>query len=232
MAGGTKRRKFATKRKTRRTTRKRKTSRYAGIPRPRLTASGMPPNYPVNMKYACQFVVTVPAYGVPVAKQFRLNSLYSPEMSGGHQPYFYDQLKVLYDYYKVLSCTATINIFTPVALIASIRPDDNTTVPSNLTLEMERPSCPVVLFSSVGERLQYRKNYDIAKVLKMSRKEYIEDEQLKVPVGQSPGADYPAILNILMANPDIGDTNVAYCYLTVVLQYQAVMLDITVQSQS
>lgn len=61
----------------------------------------IPDRYICKMKYATS-VTTAAANGQYV---FRLNSLFDPDFSGvGHQPYGFDNLALLYNRYRVVSC--------------------------------------------------------------------------------------------------------------------------------
>lgn len=212
---------------------KKKYTRRIKFARPLTTSSGLPPNYPMRMKYAEQLVLTTGVAGVPTLYQFNLNSIFDPNRTGaGHQPYFRDQMAQFYDYYKVRSCLVKIVIQTleNQNMIVSIRPDDNVTLVSNLTLEMERPGCAVILHSQIAKPMVFKKRYYIHNILKMSKKEYLEDETLKTAFTANP--TLPAVLNILAANSDTTSL-IGYQYaLTIVLEYDLMCQDITVQAQS
>lgn len=203
--------------------------------RPLTSSSGLPSNYPIRMRYADVLNITVPAYGVAKLWQFDLNSIYFPDRTSGasgHQPYFRDQMAQFYDYYKVRSCLFK---FVCTGLenrhyIISCRPDDNTTAVSNLTLEMERPGATNILFTEVAKPTKFTRRYDIARILKISKKEYLEDDGLKTAQGSSPAQ--PAILNLLIANSDINDGTSSTIALYFVMEFDLMLHDLTVQSQS
>lgn len=203
------------------------------IPRPKISGSGLPPNYPMFMKYSDRYTLTVPALGVPICHQLNLNSLYDPDRTGvGHQPYFRDQMVNFYDNYKVISCTVKIVLQTYGSdnFIMSVRPDDNTTVVSNLSLEMERPQAPTILFSTVARPTVFKKTYYIHKILKMSKKEYLDDIGLDTPQGSNPAL--PAVLNICVASADTTAVLTTTAFMTFVMTFNVLQKDLTVQAQS
>lgn len=212
---------------------KRKFYRKSRFARPLTSTSGLPGNYPMRMRYADVLNITVPAYGVPVLHQFNLNSIYDPDRTGaGHQPYFRDQMAQFYDFYKVRSCNFKF-VLTTIEnrhYVVSVRPDDNVTIVSNLTLEMERPGATNILFTEVAKPTKFSKRYDIASILKSKRKEYLEDDTYKTGIGSNPVI--PTVLNILIANVDASDSSTSVVALTFVMEFDLMLQDITVQAQS
>lgn len=225
-----------------RTSKKKRTNRKRGykkrgimsIPRPNVSSSGLPPNYPMKMKYSDTLNLTLPSYPLNITQQYNLNSIYDPNRTGiGHQPYFRDQMAQFYDFYKVLACkvtvtTTSLNSYTNIVF----RADDNTTVVSNFTLEQERPGATKCLVSCPPTRpVKYNKTFSIPKVLKISSKEYKEDDAYKVAQGSNPSAAYPAVLNILFEQADhLGSPETIL--FNIVLEYDVMLMDLTVQSQS
>lgn len=62
--------------------------------------------------------------GTTFDKRFNMNSIFSPEYSGGHQPLGRDQYAVLYNRYRVWSCSARISCIS----------QGSVTVPESVTL--------------------------------------------------------------------------------------------------
>lgn len=57
---------------------------------------------------------TVVASGYPTIHKFRLNSLFDPDLSGtGHQPRWFDQLKLMYESYRVTGVKVSVNFNDP-----------------------------------------------------------------------------------------------------------------------
>jgi hypothetical protein len=62
------------------------------------------------MRYNSQLSLTAPSAALITNYQFRLNSLYDPDLtSTGHQPMGYDQLTALYNQWVVTSCRVVLN---------------------------------------------------------------------------------------------------------------------------
>lgn len=88
---------------------------------------GIPLISKARLRYAETFSVNQPA---PYHQQFRLNSLFDPDFTGGgHQPLQFDQYHQWYKSYLVTDCTATIMITQtnttdfPVLLTYAVRND-------------------------------------------------------------------------------------------------------------
>lgn len=60
----------------------------------------------MSLPYVAQFALGTPnLVSTPSVSQFRLNSLYDPDFTGGgHQPYQYDQVQAMYGFYLVHKC--------------------------------------------------------------------------------------------------------------------------------
>lgn len=94
---------------------------------------GIPLVARTNLRYAQTFVVDQAA---PYQQQFRLNSLFDPDFTGGgHQPLQYDQYGAWYNHYLVTDCTTTIMITQtnskdfPVVLTYAVK--TNSTITAN-----------------------------------------------------------------------------------------------------
>lgn len=72
------------------------------------TDYGFPDRLRTKLHY-CDVVQLTASAGSPGIWQFRLNSLYDPDLTGvGHQPQWYDQLSAVYQYYQVLGAKITV----------------------------------------------------------------------------------------------------------------------------
>lgn len=75
-----------------------------------------PREFLVKMHYGHWTGLTVPGGGVAGGINFRLNSLFDPDLSGvGHQVYQYDQLTALYNKSIVLACKVELRWSNPSA---------------------------------------------------------------------------------------------------------------------
>lgn len=62
----------------------------------------------VKMHYQGSSSVTNPLTDSPCEIAFNANSVYAPQLSGGHQPRFHDQLALIYGRYRVNKCRLTV----------------------------------------------------------------------------------------------------------------------------
>jgi len=92
-----------------------------------------------------------------VLQQFRANSLYDPDFTGGgHQPYGYDTLESIYNHYEVLSSCITVtgvpssinsaNAYMTLGVLIS----DDSTVTSNIDTIREQSNGKFVLLGGDG----------------------------------------------------------------------------------
>lgn len=154
--------------------------------------------------------------------QIKLNSLYDPQGSlgavnnsqgtvGGHQPYGYDQLGILYDYVHVYKVKAIIKCMHS-NYTATVVSDTGTsaTIPSNFTLQCERPGCHKVVTSGNGDCRTITRTYNIPKILGITLNEYLGDD--KYGLNPNVAAD-PAVLvygSIMSQALDLSSHNAHY----------------------
>lgn len=79
---------------------------------PRNIPHGYNNNYTVRLTYADAFNVTISGNAGGTSYAYRTNSIYDPDYTGiGHQPLMRDLWASQYDYYTVLACHYTIEMF-------------------------------------------------------------------------------------------------------------------------
>ncbi|MBV6343692.1 hypothetical protein [Candidatus Magnetobacterium casense] len=93
---------------------------------------------------------SVPATTVPTSFVFRVNGMYDPDVTAtGHQPYYYDQIKELYNHWTVLSSSIKITaqvVSESAPLVANscsgvlYIEDDTTVSPTSIAQAAELPS--------------------------------------------------------------------------------------------
>lgn len=102
-------------------------TKYAGtlsIPRnygryASLSGSPMPDRFNASLIYS-DTVTLNPGAGTLVHHDFRLNSLYDPDLTGtGHQPRGFDQLMAFYQRYRVYGCKMDVCMLSPAATDAA-----------------------------------------------------------------------------------------------------------------
>jgi len=89
--------------------------------------------------------------GTPQGYLWSHNSIYDADVTGvGHQPYFYDQLDQLYKAYVVTGCKIELEGAASSNVSVTIRPTTSAVLPSNLSLEGERPNSKRVFMTATG----------------------------------------------------------------------------------
>lgn len=140
------------------------------------------------LTYADCYYGAVSGAGGYANLQIGLNNLHDPEQSltnlnrispttGGHQPYYYDQIRAMYGHYVVTKCRVTCTVMHTGYTITMMRDNsDNAGVPTNFSLEYERPNCSTVVCSGNGDSKTMTKTWDIAKLAGITRKQLIANE--------------------------------------------------------
>ncbi len=108
-------------------------AQYRGTLR-QIGPNPFPRRFAVRMKYSeTPTLATAGSVNTAVSYTWRLSSLYDPNYSGGgHQPYQYDQLSSIYNYFKVYKCAYAVRIcsltgsHTPAYCGINIRSDLDT----------------------------------------------------------------------------------------------------------
>lgn len=142
--------------------------------------------------------------------QYRLNSLYDPNSSGGgHQPYLFDTMMQLYNIYVVYGALVevTLSAVTPnvpmkVAMQASIEAG----LPTNINLIEEQPDSVNAVINGATNNVVLRKYYDLAKLWGVSKDTLLAESSYQGTDATTPTA--PCFLNIL-ARP-ISSTATSY----------------------
>lgn len=117
--------------------------------------------------------------------QFRANSLYDPDATGGgHQPMFRDECAAQYSSYTVLASQIKLTIPNrkdhDVPIWFSLVTDDTATAETNRTQLWEtRKNWLVTTPSLRNNNITMRATFDAAKILKTSRKAILADDTFK-----------------------------------------------------
>lgn len=208
------------------------TNRGTHVHRP-ICSSGMPRTLSVRMKYCDAFPVNLPALGLLTVQQFRLNSIFDPDLTNiGHQPYYRDQLSAFYSTYKVLWCDVRVTITGEQGsngLMAIFRADEGTGIPTNITLEGERTG-GVRKISQRSDTLRFHQKYWINNILGIDYKQYASDDLLRTNQGVNP--TQPVVLNVTMQQLDTLNPLVMKCFVDYTLTYFVVQSDLSPQAQS
>lgn len=190
----------------------------------------IPARYITKHKYSTAMVLSS---GNSYSWLFNLNSLYDPDRTGvGHQPYGYDQLATLYNRYRVIKCSYTINGIQSDTPGASIRiaaqPSNDIISYSDLSSMVESPRTKFICQGSAGSPLKTLHGWSyIPSLMGRNKAQYMADDRYSADVGSSP-QEY-AILQIKGATSvDTG----ASINVMVTLEYTTEWYDIKQLNQS
>lgn len=189
--------------------------------------NAFPPQYPVHMQYCSEPTVLQSGIAgvVGPSSSFNLNSLFAPATSGGHQPYFRDQLASIYGYYKITSCTVKITaryVLNPTfTLLAQVRPSNdraNTIVGKSSWTVIEEPGTAFVHGSTAGNTgcsldmgtISIQNVEGVPKIM------YDADtDGYNAAVGATPSK--APILEVAVASLDGNSGNTGFCYVQLVM---------------
>lgn len=189
--------------------------------------NAFPSQYPVHVRYVSTpgILQSGIAGVVGPASSFNLNSLFAPETSGGHQPYFRDSLASIYGYYKITHCTVKVTaryVLNPTfSLCTSVRSStDRADVISGKTFSVatEQPGTSFVHGSTAGNTgcsldlgtLSIQNIEGCTKVM------YDADtDGYNAAVGATPSK--APILEVGVASLDGNSGNTGYCYIELVM---------------
>ncbi len=162
---------------------------------PSVSADPFPAMVMKDMQYGLTMSLTSSAGGAGVygtGKVFNLNSIYSPEYSGGHQPYGRDQMAAMYHAYKVTDAwvfaeVANRNAQCGYLSALLIPPTDTATLTAQSTsLGYELPNAFTQLVAPYETKL-IKLAIPLEKVIGCTRSQLLADiEDYAATVGNSP----------------------------------------------
>lgn len=180
----------------------------SNMPRINKFHSGLPPSLTMKHVYVANIKLdNTGATNVAATQQWRLNSLYDPDLtSTGHQPYYYDQIQALYNEYCVYGVLVDLYAGSESAtspILLSICPSLTSGNPTDATLGLERPQAKRLFVDAGGASQRFVKYYKIYEILGVPKSECFIDDALSAS-GTNPGR--PVYLNM---SAICGDTSVA-----------------------
>lgn len=167
--------------------------------------------------------------------QLKLNSLHDPQgtltivsntqgTAGGHQPYYYDQIRPQYGKYIVTRTDVKVWICNQGYTVTMLRDNsDNAGVPSNFTLELERPNSSKVIYNGNGDIKSMRKTFIMNKLAGKSYQEYLADPNNYG--GSATSADPTNFLYANIQSSSVDNYTGFACNLMVELRFHCVFLD-------
>lgn len=196
------------------------------------------PMYPVKLRYAYNFQLASAAgfallFGTE--QVFRLNSLFDPDLTNvGHQPYGFDQLKLMYGSYRVRACHVDIEFFgsntDDLVCAFTVQSGQNTTALGGSALDAahERQSVLTRPLPINGQnRWRHRESFPIHAIAGLPRTVTDNDDAYQALVGANPASQ--CYLRIAVAT-QVNVTKACQC--SVLLTYDAVMFDRISMAQS
>lgn len=160
---------------------------------------------------------------------FNANSIWDPEQTGvGHQPYFRDQLALIYNAYVVTHCKLTVLATSNTNCIVTCRPTTSNVVPTNGTLEAERPLVTKTYVTATGNARKLTKSISMHKLFGRTKSAITDEDDFRGVVGSNP--TQRAYLAISITNPD-GSSSAAL-YGTVTMEFTVKFMNLRLLNQS
>lgn len=179
---------------------------------------GLPDRMYFKHKYAQNYSLAITS-GTPTWKAFSVNSLYTP-VSGGHQPYYFDEMSALYNNYTVLGSKITIkcskyNSAADVPLAVTVYVDDDGTPPSSglyLTTLMEQGKHVSMIAADDG----------LARLRCMwSARKTFPGPRSRTDISGTPSSNPAQQQYFILAANTVDETNSGTFYATVEIEYFA-----------
>lgn len=153
--------------------------------------------------------------GVVGCYQFRLNSIFDPDLTGtGHQPYYRDQLVAMgYEYYAVYACTVTlrasVNAVSPNAtLLLGIRANSDSSSDAGSDMSaLEEKNLTSMAVVTLAKPVNMQRKFFIADIAGLPREASLQQYNLIAGYGANPVQ--PICLNINVQDADHATTTSA-----------------------
>lgn len=161
-----------------------------------------------------------------------MNSLFDPNASGGgHQPYGFDQLALLYNRYRVISCSYRLNVgvgTTTVPFIFTAMPANVNVAATTASEIRENPRARYVTQNpGAGVVVLHGKSY-LPSIVGRNKAQYMADDRYQATVLTDPSEQI--ILNIQTF--DMAGATIANIPIQVVMEFTAEFFDIKSLGQS
>jgi len=160
---------------------------------------------------------------------FNLNSTFDPNRTGvGHQPYGRDTLSALYNRYRVIGCSYTIQCFNSSnTVVLGAMPANEILFFGNTDEMLENPRCKWQTQSAGGGVKVLRGNVYLPSLVGRSKDQYMADDRYQAQFDASPSE--LAVLNIAVQGINGSDVT-ADCVVT--LNYLVEWFDVKHLTQS
>lgn len=194
--------------------------------RPRSTVNVNNALQPIPQRYICDMKYTeTVAMNLTNAYSyaFNLNSIFDPNRTGtGHQPYGHDTLASLYNRYRVVKCSYTVQAFNSAnTVIVGAMPANELITFANTDEIMENPRTKWIVQSAGGGIKVLKGSVYIPSLVGRNKSQYMADDRYQAQTGTSPAE--LAILNLAGQSIASGDVTID-CVVT--LKYTVEFFDV------
>lgn len=188
--------------------------------------SPIPARQIVKMKYA-QNINT--AAGTAYNYKFNLNSIFDPDFTGvGHNPYGYDQLALLYNRYRVISCSYVITGYSGATGIAyGVCPANEVLTFTTLAELRENPRSRHTTQYPGGSTTKLVGKIYMPSLVGRSKTQYMSDDRYQALFTANPQEQ--AILNCV--GLDLSEVGASINW-TITLEYTVEVFDVKPLAQS
>ena len=133
--------------------------------------------------------------------RYRLNSVFDPDVISGvpTQPYGFDQLAALYNRYRVISCSYSINFYNASTITRCVAvPANQTTFPNGVSDAVSNPRAQWKVQIPGGNTQTIHGKVYMPSIVGRNKAQYMADDRFQAQVDASPLED--VTLNIFSAN--------------------------------
>lgn len=180
----------------------------------------------VKMKYAQNFNTAV---GTAYNWQMNLNSIFDPDATGGgHQPYGHDQLAVLYNRYRVISCSYVLTAYSgSTGICYGCMPANDIKTFGSVSELRENPRARFTTQYPGGSSTKIVGKVYLPAITGRSKNQYMSDDRYMAVFGASPQEQI--VLNMAALDLAEAGTNINW---TVTLEYTVECFDVRPLAQS
>lgn len=196
--------------------------------------------YITKMKYAEVRTVSGPTSGGLVQYNFRLNSIFDPNLTGvGHQPYGHDQLADLYNRYRVYRVDYAISALntdgaTNYSVIGVVPANEQISTFIGVSDIMESPRAKYITQAPNAALKVLKGSVSLASLAGRTKSQYMSDDRYQAEFLANPAESL--ILNILAGTitgtGGTGGTGTNTMNLSISLVYHVECFDVRQQVQS
>lgn len=171
----------------------------------------------VDFIYSTKFSIDPATLGVVSLYQFRLNSLFDPDLTGvGTQPVGFDQYAALYEKYRVYEASYKVcfyNTSTTRPIIVGCQSCDDSSTTTDLERIIQNGQCEWDLLTPAGgshDKIIFTGTIDLASAQGQTKAQFWSDDVNEALMSANPTEAYT--LNCFAADAGTGDPSALTCY--------------------